>query len=304
MVKLPRIKRGRYWFRLFLFLLIVIFAMPLTLTFVMANSEALSYVAPAHGMVIRSTDLPLNTRDISFLGGDNLTLRGWYIPPRNGSVIILLHGYFSDRTSMVFQAYHLAQAGYGALLYDERGAGQSDGTQRSFGWRDVADVGGALAFLKDKAASIGIVGCSIGGQIALRAAVQYPQIQAVLADGPAMVSVGDLPPAEDWKETLKLRYDWFVDRLVEFHVGMPAPPSVMSTIGQIAPRPIMLFAGALGGEKAHIRMYQQAAGSNAQLWEIPGATHCDGPTAAPNEYAQRMVDFFDASIMNQVADKR
>jgi hypothetical protein len=58
----------------------------------------------------------------------------------------------------------------------------------------------------------------------------------------------------------------------------------------------MLFSGALGNEKAHIRLYQQAAGSNAQLWEIPGATHCDGPSAAPDEYARRMLDFFNAAL--------
>ncbi len=295
-VKKSRPKRGRrYWLRLLIFFLIVIFGLPLALIFIVANAEAISYVVPAHSTVTRSADLPLNTQDVSFLGGDNLTLRGWYIPPQNGSVIILLHGYFADRTQMVFHAHHLAQAGYGALLYDERGAGQSDGSQRSFGWRDVADVGGALDFLKDKAASIGIVGCSIGGQIALRASARYPQIQSVLADGPAMVSVEDLPPTEDWISALKLRYDWFVDRLVEFHVGMSAPPSVIATIGQIAPRPIMLFAGALGGEKAHIRMYQKAAGSNAQIWEVPGATHCDGPATAPDEYARRMIEFFNSS---------
>ncbi len=304
MVIRSRFKRsGRYWFRLFLFFLIVVFALPFILVLVAANAEALSYIVPAPSIVTHSPDLPVTTQDVSFLGGDNLTLRGWYIPPRNGSVIILLHGYFSDRTSMVFQAKHLAQAGYGSLLYDERGAGQSDGSQRSFGWRDVADVGGALAFLRDKGTSIGIIGCSIGGQIALRAAAQYPQIRAVLADGPSVVSVDDMPPATDWGDTLVLRYDWFVDRLIELHVGMAAPPSIIATIGQIAPRPILIFAGALGAEKFHLQLYQQAAGSNAQLWQIPGATHCDGPTAAPDEYARRMVTFFDSSIANQVADK-
>jgi len=263
---------------------------------IIANNEALSYVSPAPSHITRPANLPPNAQDVSFQGGDNLTLRGWYMPPKNGSVIILLHGYFADRTQMLFQAFHLVEKGYGALLYDERGAGQSDGSQRSFGWRDVADVSGALTFLNDKAASMGIIGCSIGGQIALRAAAQYPQIRAVLADGPSVVSTEDLPPASDGLETLMLGYDWLVDRLVEFHVGMSAPPSVTATIGQIAPRPIMLFAGALGNEKFHIRLYQQAAGSNAKLWEVPGATHCDGPVTAPEEYARRMSDFFDANL--------
>lgn len=289
-------KRGRrYWKRLLLFLLIVIFAFPLVITLAVANAEALSYVVPAHTTINRPADLPPETQDVSFIGADNLTLRGWYIPPKNGHVIILLHGYFLDRTQMLFHAHHLSQAGFGALLYDERGAGESDGDRRSFGWGDVADVGGALDFLKDKAASISISGCSIGGQIALRAAAQYPQIRAVLADGPSIVTADDFPPAGTWQESLLLSYYHLVDRLLELHTGMAAPPALMMTINHIAPRPIMLFAGANSSEKLHIQRYQQAAGANAQYWEIPAATHCDGPTVAPEEYAHHMIEFFTNS---------
>lgn len=278
-----------------MFFSFLLFILPLIIVFVVANIVANSYVIPAHNPVIRPPDIPAGTQDVSFSGADNLTLRGWYIPPKKDTVIILLHGYFADRTQMLFHAYHLSEAGYGALLYDERGAGESDGQQRSFGWRDVNDVGGALDFLKYKAPSVAIAGCSIGGQIALRAAAQYPQLRAVLADGPAMVSIEDLPPASDWEGTLTLRYHWLIDRLLEWRVGMVAPPSVIATIAKIAPRPIMLFAGADGNEKYHIRLYQQAAGANAQLWEIPGATHCDGPSATPDEYVRRMVNFFNAA---------
>ncbi len=296
MVILVRPKRGRrYWLRLLAFFLTMLFVLPVVIVLIVANVTAISYVVPVHTRVVRPADLPPATQDVAFLGGDNLMLRGWYIPPQNGTIVILLHGYFADRTQMLFHTHHLTRSGYGVLLYDERGAGESDGSQRSFGWRDVDDVGGALAFLKDKAKSFVIGGCSIGGQIALRATARYSQLQAVLADGPAMVSIEDLPDATDWEGTLALRYHWFIDRLLELHVGMTAPPSVMAIIGKIAPRPIMLFAGARGSEKFHIRMYQQEAGSNAQLWEIPGATHCDGPTAFPTEYARRMVNFFDAA---------
>ncbi|MEP6988583.1 MAG: alpha/beta hydrolase, partial [Chloroflexota bacterium] len=131
MVTPLRPKRGRrYWLRLLAFFLTIIVVLPLLIVLITANATAVSYVVPAHTTVVRPRDLPLNTQDVSFVGGDNLTLRGWYIPPQNGTIILLLHGYFSDRTSMVFQAHYLTQAGYGVLLYDERGAGESDGSQR------------------------------------------------------------------------------------------------------------------------------------------------------------------------------
>src|SRR3972149_4968729 len=71
---------------------------------------------------------------------DGLTLRGWYIPSRNRAAVIMLHGYGGNRTEMLNRAIVLARHGYGALLYDERASGESDGTQRTFGWQDAADV--------------------------------------------------------------------------------------------------------------------------------------------------------------------
>ena len=289
-------KRGRrYWLRLLTFFLLITVVLPFVVVLVSANATVVSYVVAAHTTIPNPANLPPDTQDVAFVGGDNLTLRGWYVPPQNGAVILLLHGYFSDRTQMLFHANVLTQAGYGVLLYDERGAGESDGPQRSFGWRDVDDVGGALIFLSDKAKYFGILGCSVGGQIALRATVKYPQLSAVIADGPSVLSVDDLPPATNGLDAAVLHYDWLVDRLLEVHLGMSAPSPVIDTIGKIAPRPILLLAGALGNEKAHIRLYQQAAGDNSQLWEVPGATHCDGPTSAPTEYADHMVSFFDAA---------
>jgi len=42
-----------------------------------------------------------------------------------------------------------------------------------------------------------------------------------------------------------------------------------------------------------IPRYAHYAGANAQTWVIPEATHCDGPNFRPDEYAERMMEFFD-----------
>ncbi|MCA0458913.1 MAG: alpha/beta fold hydrolase [Chloroflexi bacterium] len=295
----PPQKRGRrYWQRLLIFFVGLILLIPCTLGFLATFGLAFNYVMPFRGTVVRPSDLPPTTQDVNFIGADDLTLRGWYIPPQNGTVVILLHGYYNDRTEMLFHALHLAGAGYGALLYDQRAAGESDGSQRSLGWRDVEDVGGAIAFLSGKADTLAIAGCSIGGQVALRAAARYPELAAVFADGPAAVSAADLPPADGLEGQLTIGYHSFVDRLVALQVGMSIPPSLMDTVSQIASRPILLFAGEFGSERFYVRRFQQAAGANAEYWEIPGATHCNGPYTAPAEYANRMLQFFDNRIQS------
>ncbi len=271
--------------------MIVVAVFTLIGTFITASF----HLSPYPATIVRPADLPASFEDIAFTGGDNLTLRGWYAPPQNDAAIILLHGYYSNRNEMRFHARVLAEAGYGVLLYDERGSGESEGEQRSFGWKDVDDVGGALVFLKDRASWIGLLGCSIGGQIALRATVQYPEVRAVLADGPSMVSASDLLPAAELADLYSLIFNDLSLKFLELRSGLRAPPPMIETIHQIAPRPVMLFAGANGSELGRIREYHARAGANAQLWEIPGAHHCDGPYVAPDEYARRMIAFFDAA---------
>lgn len=301
-------KPRRYYLRLLAFALALLILIPIILIVGAAYIVASVYVAPAPSTVVRTADLPFAVEEVSFTGGDRLTLRGWYVPPANGAVIILLHGYDSNRLGMRFHAEVLTQAGHGLLMMDERGHGESEGAQRSFGWRDVEDVGGALAFLNNHSCAVGtaflpsaggegcityiaIAGCSIGGQIALRAAARYPQLAAVLADGPAIVSAADLPPVTEFDPSYA--WDGLIDRFLELRLGMAAPAPVVEVIGQIMPRPILLIAGAAGKELERIRYYRDRAGANAQLWEVPGATHCDGPSVAPDEYARRMVEFFE-----------
>lgn len=289
-------KRSRaYWLRLIGFVPVALVIVVSVFTLIGTFITATFHLSPSRATVIRPADLPASFQDVSFVGGDNLTLRGWYAPPENGAMIILLHGYYSNRNEMQFHARVLNKAGYGVLLYDERGSGESDGEQRTFGWKDVDDVGRALIFLRDRASWIGLMGCSIGGQIALRATVQYPEIRAVLADGPSIVSASDLLPPSDLMGIYGLVINDLPLKFLELLSGMRSPPPMMETIHKIAPRPVMLFAGANGSELERVRAYHGRAGANAQLWEIPGAHHCDGTLVAPDEYTQRMVAFFDAA---------
>jgi len=38
------------------------------------------------------------------------------------------------------------------------------------------------------------------------------------------------------------------------------------------------------------------AGAHTQEWVIPEALHCDGPDLRPQEYAGRLVEFFDSAL--------
>ncbi|HEX2906993.1 MAG TPA: alpha/beta fold hydrolase, partial [Phototrophicaceae bacterium] len=248
----PRRFTRKYIWRLLRFFLLALVVVVLGVMVWMANAQVGIYLQPAPSTVTIPPDLPFTPEVITFTGGPDaqtqapVTLAGWFVPPQNGATVLLLHGYGGNRTQMRRQAEWLYRAGYGLLLYDERASGESTGSVRSYGWQDVADVGGALAFLRGRAdvdmTRIGLLGCSIGGMISIRAAAQYPEIRATIADGPAVVASGDLPPPASWAEWLSVIPNWIIDRMLEARLGQAEPPLVSEVISQIEPRPLLLIA--------------------------------------------------------------
>lgn len=250
-------------------------------------------------------DLPFDVEEVNFLSEDGLQIAGWYVPPENGGLVILLHGYGSTRLAMRWHAERLVEAGYGVLMYDERASGESEGDHRSLGWEDPRDVGGALAFLGEKPDvdpdRIGIAGCSIGGQIALQGAAYYPQIGAVWTEGASMIRAQDISRPTNFISGLIVVSNYLLDQMFAARLGMAAPPPMIEIIDEIAPRPIMLVGSAIsapyiGSESDHLEMYAQRAGENAELWILTDAGHCGGPKARPEEYAARMIEFFDTAL--------
>lgn len=278
--------------------------MILTALIVYVNyQEMKSEIAPAPRSVEIPTGLSLPVEDVYFNGDGGILLAGWYVPPKNGATIILLHGYGGIRTDMRWHAEKLVEAGYGVLMYDERASGESGGSRRSYGWEDGPDVGGAIQFIRERNAGrgIGICGCSIGGQIALQGAIRYPEIAAVWADGPSNIRAADNPPPQNLLTGLVGLSNYLLDWMYERELGITAPPAMIESIQRIAPRPLMLVGGgteigAVGSEAPRVRNYANYAGPNAQVWVIASATHCDGPAQKPEEYARRFVAFFNEAF--------
>jgi pimeloyl-ACP methyl ester carboxylesterase len=293
-----------YTFKLLGFTLFIILLLAGGLLLFVNYQTMLSDLAPSPSQVDTPPDLPFQVEEVTFTGGDNLELAGWYVPPANGATIILLHGYGGNRLGMLWHARTLVEAGYGVLLYDERASGESEGQRRSYGWEDASDVGGALDFLNnrilDEKTRVGIAGCSIGGQIALQGAANYPQIAAVWADGPSAIRAKDTP-IYSWQSLISFISTHILDQMYIWMGGIKPPAAMIDIIGTIEPRPVMLVAGgrphpSFGAEYLHIEPYLRYAGQHADLWIIDEALHCDGPVQRPAEYAQRIVEFFDESL--------
>ncbi|MCB9420944.1 MAG: alpha/beta fold hydrolase [Ardenticatenaceae bacterium] len=299
MEKPARRKRGcRYWLNLGLFGLAVLWVG----YFVVA---IYSVTAPVSQEICCATpaDEGFDYEAVTLTSPLDVTLSGWYIPSKNGAAVILLHGYDATRLSVLPQALMLAEAGYGVLLYDMRGHGGSSPVVRSYGWVDVVDVETAVTWLQSRddidPDRIGIYGFSLGGQVALRAAAELDGIQAVAADGPGLANNDDTPPLQSAIEYVFRFGNGIVFKGVEWRTGFSQPEAIIDTIAGIAPRPLFLIASGETEEMEPriVQFYYDHAQEPKTIWFIPETGHGGGPKVRPEEYAARLVSFYDVSLL-------
>ncbi|MFN8371589.1 MAG: alpha/beta fold hydrolase [Anaerolineae bacterium] len=285
------------WQRLLRLTLAALLCLAVLLPLVYALRWAFFSVQPMPGAV-PAPNFVFPYQSLHFTSRDGLELAGWYIPPRNGIVILLTHGYDGSRAQLVFQATALAQAGYGVLLYDMRGHGESAGDRRTLGWLEVNDLLGALDYAQAQPGveHIGAFGFSVGGEVTLRAVALAPEIEAVVGDGASAAIFSDNPYPVDIPDLLFTPVSWWFYNFISFFSGTPQPVGVIESLPRITPRPILLIATSDNRELRQLTRFCQTAGDNCTLWNIPEAQHGGGWDARPAEYAQRLVDFFNTAF--------
>jgi dipeptidyl aminopeptidase/acylaminoacyl peptidase len=101
------------------------------------------------------------------------TIKGWFIPPAhteaNGPppVIIIAHGWNSNRSSMLRYINRLHPEGYALLVGDARSHGESEATRVPSGITMCDDIEAALDYISSRTdidpQRIGVLGHSLGG---------------------------------------------------------------------------------------------------------------------------------------------
>jgi pimeloyl-ACP methyl ester carboxylesterase len=253
-------------------------------------------------------DLSLEYEDVTFPTRDGLALSGWYIPSKNGAAIIAAHARNGNRTGMIYHAGFLAQHGYGVLLLDLRGHGNSEGKLWLYGWQGHLDVLGALAYLQNRPDvnpnRIGAVGLSAGAEAVLHAAAVNDQIKAVVSDGADYRVLKDMYLVAD-PATWAYAPGWLVYfSALTAMSGVTPPPSLIDLAPRIAPRSLLLIAaGPDTAEEIKLnRIYYVAAGEPKQLWELPDSTHIRGLFSHPKEYQDKLLTFFDQALLRRNMD--
>jgi len=248
---------------------------------------------------VPAADLGAPYEEVEFRTSDGLLLKGWYIESRNGAAVIS----FPGRASSQKRAKLLARHGYGVLLFDRRGEGQSEGDPNLFGWQGERDVHAAVAFLQSRPDvdpdRIGGIGLSVGGEMMIEAAAESTALKAIVSEGASGRSVRDevANPGGAWQELIGTGVATAATAI--FTSDLP-PADLQSLVPKISGAAFFVY-GEHGQppEKPANHAFYAAARGEKQIWEVPGSGHMGGTEAQPLEYERRIVGFFDRTLLGE-----
>lgn len=244
----------------------------------------------------------LGYSEVRLLSTDGVRLSAWWVPVEGSSLAAVLvpgwGGYkFDEHLLQTLPVYH--DAGYSVLLLDLRAQGESDGTRRTLGYREVRDVHGALAWLQQQGYRLDQIvlhGWSMGGATALRAApgtgVAAVIEEAGYADLPILLR-GEIPDFVRFGRPLRPAILLAGRLFPDFDPWEVVPKS---DAAKLSDEGVPLFV--IHSTEDEIVPYEQArifaaVYPDARVWKLEGYAHVEAYQHP--EYAQRLRAFLDAS---------
>jgi len=247
---------------------------------------------------VPQSHLSVSHEDVTFKTTDGLKLAGWYIPSRNRSAVIVFPA--GGRSGGQEHARMLARHGYGVLMFDPRGTGESEGDPYRYGGE--RDVKAALAFLRSRPdvdhARIGGLGLSLGGELMLQTAAETTTLKAVVSEGAGIRSIREQMLKPGVLKWLSVPYWATSTGAIAVLSNHAPPPNLKDLVARVSPRPIFLIYSGhpLGGEELNEQFYA-AAGEPRTLWKVADAGHTGGLDTHPKEYERRVVSFFNRALL-------
>jgi dipeptidyl aminopeptidase/acylaminoacyl peptidase len=239
-------------------------------------------------------------REVSFPARDGVSLQGWFVPPRNGVVVVMVHGLWANRATLAPEAEVFVRHGYGVLLYDSRAHGSSGGRVATWGSVEAFDVQEATRFVKAQPAvsHVALLGFSVGASAVTRAAANDPSAEAVIL----YATWTSLREETTYKES---HHGWLAAQLtlLGFRISGVNIDDItpLKDLARIAPRPILMISGGLDFDTppwVMDRMFARAT-SAQELWREPTVGHGGYYQASPAEYERHALGFLDSVFLSQ-----
>jgi pimeloyl-ACP methyl ester carboxylesterase len=277
---------------------------------------AAAVVALVAGPAVAATNVPrppigatparagLAYQDVRLHTADGVALAAWYVPSADGATVVLLHGAGSTRSDVLDQAAVIARAGFGVLMLDARGHGESGGRAMDFGWFGDEDIAAATAFLEARPdvepGRIGLVGLSMGGEQAIGASATDERVRAVVAEGATARSALDEAWLSDHygvRGLFQEQLEWAQDRVTDALTSAPVPTSGRAAVAASGRTRYLLITAGTIPDEGHAAAYVAAAApGRVETWTVVGSGHTGGLDTAPDEWATRVVGFLRSAL--------
>jgi alpha-beta hydrolase superfamily lysophospholipase len=236
-------------------------------------------------------------RSVAFDSTDGLRLRGWLRPSRNGATVLVIHGGGGDRTGAMRHARMLERNGFGVLVYDARGRGESQGQPNSWGWDWEKDALGAMRFLRARgdvdAGRIAALGLSSGGDTVLDLAARDHRLRAVVADGAALRT--DEDARRQFGTSIAMLPSIIGIKAVGLWSGQ-SPSRPLEDLVRDIRSPTLLISAGTDAERDFDRSYTAAAPDYLTHWNLPHARHTGALRRYPVPYEHRVVGFLRRAL--------
>lgn len=234
---------------------------------------------------------------------DATTLDVWRLEtPSPRARILICHGYYANHYQVLGLADGLRSRGYEVLLFDMRGHGQRPGpctlgvkerldAQAIVQWAGRADAPAPLP--------IGVLGFSMGAAVVCHLAACDPAIRAIVTDS----LYSRLFPMI--QQTIRERYHlpkfpWAFVTWWTLHILLRKRLRLLDP-AELAPHLRQPLLAIHGGQDRRVapqlgqEFYRRWAGPKQQ-WFDPAVAHVKMFAAHPQEYCDRVAQFFDQTV--------
>lgn len=256
-----------------------------------------------------AANLNAKLADVDIAAQGQATLRAWLIQPQrpNGNAVILLHGLGDNRLGMIGYAQLLLSHGYAVLMPDARDHGESGGDLATYGIIERDDIRRWYEWLDqtEHPSCIYGLGESMGAAHLLQSLAVEPHFCAVVAESSfssfrqiAYDRMGQRFGTGPWVGRTILRPVVEIALLIA-RIKYPVDLTQASPEDAIAHThvPVLLIHGAVDSNiplRHSLRLV--AHNPRLTLWQVPGADHCGAISVAPQEFEQRVENWFEAHV--------
>lgn len=242
----------------------------------------------------------MSYRDVSFETSDRLTLRGWWIAGGTHGTVVMVHGLGSNRDEPLARSKYLHDAGYNILVFDLRGAGESDGGGQTMGYLEPLDVKAAVAEARLLGgAPVALFGYSMGAASVIEESATDPNVGAVIEDS-GFSSAADVILAR-FTALTRLPAVPFAAGIFAFGaIDFGTSPWNINPLGMAARlhKPLLVIVGGrdqVVPPDEGLAIFR-AAGGPKQLLELPTAGHVNGYAVANALYESRVLEFLAVNL--------